>query len=300
MRNLGRRNERENREYSPRHPITRNVENPRQLSYDVLSRGGSTYVDPQSFSSADAAWEGFPDEVSLPYKRKLHTSQSKFTSQSTFSTREDTVNYGTRRTTTVMPRGTNIDEDDDWRWSQIEGRSFGSCGAQPAQPSHGNSVQQKLYIVGDFLRRTTTATGGSSPRIGRTYSSQSNSNCRTSSAHSYADRSRYIEPREQVRSRDRSFISPSNSRQRRNAMKVKTHDRPSGIYKGDRFYVQYGSGLWETVTIESWNHWNGTWQVRDNKGHTMQAASIALKTYEQYRYLSKERDFGNRSFESSF
>jgi len=338
----------------PQHPITRNVENPLRNSYDVQSRGGSTYIDPRSFSSTGSGLGELSKEVSDPYMRDLY-----YLTSTSLPTGRDPTNSGGRRTTTnhanvMMARGLSVDEDSYWGESKKEARSFGSRGAQQVQELYANPVRQKVYSGGS---RQKVYSGGShqannygdgwqqpqtrsyllTPGLQNAYSGgrtqKSYSNSRTSnvqhSNNGYAReqsryiepreaprsvdssfvaqsnesarmQSRYIEPREAVRSRDSSFVTPSNGRQRRNAVKLETHDMPSGIYKGDRRYIQYGSGLWETVTVEAWNHWNGTWQVTGTNGRTMQAAPLSLKTNEEYRFLSKERAIGHRSFGSSF
>jgi len=88
-------------------------------------------------------------------------------------------------------------------------------------------------------------------------------------------------------------------RVRGKAIDVTTLESPGGKFQyGKKFYLQNAGGTWEIVTIENWNHWSGTWQVRGADGTAFPAAPIALKTEEEYGFLSRERLVRARSFKS--
>jgi len=92
---------------------------------------------------------------------------------------------------------------------------------------------------------------------------------------------------------------PSEVRRRGKAIQVKTVDRPGGKFlNGKEFWLQNNKGEWENVTIENWNPWNGTWQVRGAGGTAFPAAPIALKSEEEYGFLSRDRSIKSRSFKS--
>jgi len=91
----------------------------------------------------------------------------------------------------------------------------------------------------------------------------------------------------------------SKIRKRGNAIEVTPVDPPSGkILTGKQFYLQNAELEWELVTIENWNSWNGTWEVRGADGMPFPASPIALKSEEEYIFLSRERKFSSRSFQS--
>jgi len=88
-------------------------------------------------------------------------------------------------------------------------------------------------------------------------------------------------------------------RKRGNAIEVKPIHRPIGNFlPGKQFYLQNGDLEWEAVTIESWNFWNGTWQVRGEDGMDFPAKPNALKSKEEYTFFTRERRFSFRSFTS--
>jgi len=94
--------------------------------------------------------------------------------------------------------------------------------------------------------------------------------------------------------------TPLEVRKRGKAIMIKPIDRPGGKFlNGKHFYLQIAGGEWEKVTIEHWNSWNGTWQVRGSGGMAFPAAPIALKSEEEYGFLSRERSIKSRSFKSS-
>jgi len=96
---------------------------------------------------------------------------------------------------------------------------------------------------------------------------------------------------------DETVSSPV--RMRGNAIDLIPVESPGGKFlHGKEFWLQNPEGGWERVTIENWNHWNGTWQVRGADGTAFPAAPIALKTEEEYRFLSRERNVRSRSFKS--
>jgi len=97
-----------------------------------------------------------------------------------------------------------------------------------------------------------------------------------------------------------SDLTDSKLRKRGNAIEVTPIDRPCGKFlPGEQYYLQNGELQWEAVTIESWNFWNGTWQVRGENGVAFPATPSALKTEEEYRFFSRERSFSFRSFSST-
>jgi len=89
---------------------------------------------------------------------------------------------------------------------------------------------------------------------------------------------------------------PELERQRSNAIQIKSVEAPKEFREGNQFWVQDPLGHWERVTIETWNHWNGTWQVRDSFGESYPASPIALKNENEYAFLSRERVFEDRRF----
>jgi len=94
--------------------------------------------------------------------------------------------------------------------------------------------------------------------------------------------------------------TPLEVRKRGKAIMIKPIDRPGGKFlNGKHFYLQIAGGEWEKVTIEHWNSWNGTWQVRGSGGTAFPAAPIALKSEEEYGFLSRKRSIKSRSFKSS-
>jgi len=91
----------------------------------------------------------------------------------------------------------------------------------------------------------------------------------------------------------------STVRMRQDAIQVTPIEPPDGnFHTGQRFFLQNSGLEWEMVTLEHWNHWNGTWQVRGEDGISFPAAPIALKNDEEYEFLSRERIFRSRSFKS--
>jgi len=97
-----------------------------------------------------------------------------------------------------------------------------------------------------------------------------------------------------------SVTSPlGKERIRSNAIEIKPVNSPGGIFcKEKQFYVQNQESVWEIVNIERWNPWNGTWQVKGADSVSFPAAPIALKSKEQYEFLSRERIVEPRSFGS--
>jgi len=95
------------------------------------------------------------------------------------------------------------------------------------------------------------------------------------------------------------YEEDSKIRKRGIAIDVKPIDPPGGnILTGKQFYLQNPELEWEAVTIEKWNSWNGTWQVRGLDGTAFPASPKALKSEEEYRFFSRERNFSSRSFKS--
>jgi len=92
---------------------------------------------------------------------------------------------------------------------------------------------------------------------------------------------------------------PTLERVRSNAVELKRIKRPGGKFLSDnQFFLQHATGEWECVTIESWNPWNGTWQVKGEDDKTFPAAPIALKNKEEFVFLSRRRSIKPRSFGS--
>jgi len=92
---------------------------------------------------------------------------------------------------------------------------------------------------------------------------------------------------------------PALERVRSNAIELKAVDPPSDkIFKEKQLYVYNIEKGWEVVSIVSWNAWNGTWQVKGADSECFPAAPSALKSKEQYEFLSKERVVYPRSFNS--
>jgi len=102
-------------------------------------------------------------------------------------------------------------------------------------------------------------------------------------------------------SRDGKCVNtkPLEVRKRGKAVVVKPVARPEGnIQNGKQFYLQNAGGEWEKVIIQNWNSWNGTWQVKGEEGRAFPAAPLALKSEEEYGFLSRERSIKTRSFKS--
>jgi len=79
------------------------------------------------------------------------------------------------------------------------------------------------------------------------------------------------------------IVEPSSERLRSSAIDIKTFSSPDGKFLSEKqFYTQSGNGEWENVSIEDWNSWNGTWQVRGSDDRTFAAAPIALKSKEEF------------------
>jgi len=98
---------------------------------------------------------------------------------------------------------------------------------------------------------------------------------------------------------DSSRETPTLGRVRSNAVELKPVKRPGGKFlTDDRYYLQHATAEWECVTIESWNPWNGTWQVKGEDDKTFPAAPIALKNKEEFVFLSRRRSIKPRSFGS--
>jgi len=88
-------------------------------------------------------------------------------------------------------------------------------------------------------------------------------------------------------------------RVRSNAIEIMAVDSPGGMFCEEKqFYVQNPESVWEIVNIEGWNPWNGTWQVKGADTVSFPAAPIALKSKEEYEFLSRERTVKPRSFGS--
>jgi len=272
-----------------------------RVSYDIPSRKGSNYVDPLSFTPSGSevgASRGGNSSLDLCY----------FAPQSPVARRAH-VTSGSRAATNshnLMSRGTNLDDDSQWNKTKAIERSWGDETERPAL-SHVNSVREKVYSSGppqikpDMSR--LIAPGRQKVHSGSS-GQKRNGNVRGSNAQpsrmGYVQHTttQYKGHHEASRSREDSFIPPSHGRERQNAVRVDTFEMPSGVYKGDRRYIQFGNGLWETVTIDGWNCWNGTWQVSDTSGRSIQAAPLALKTEDEYRFLSKDRTIRYRSIGS--
>jgi len=294
-----RRRGRRNRNVSPKGRIV----SPSRFSYDIPSRKGSSYVDPLSFTPSG-------DGLGVSRGGNYSIDLWYFTSTSPTSGRAN-VTSGTRRATNsnnLMSRGTDHDEDSQWKETMAKGRSKGDGAERAVYRSHASSVREKVYRSGQpqiqpgksrlISRGRQKVNSGSRGR-------KRNSNVRGSNAqHSrmgYAQHTKtlYKGHHEASRSREDSFIPPNNGRDRTNAVRIDTHEMPSGVYNGDQRYIQFGNDIWEPVTIDCWNYWNGTWQVLDASGRSIQAAPLALKTEDEYRFLSKKRTISYRSFGSS-
>jgi len=91
-----------------------------------------------------------------------------------------------------------------------------------------------------------------------------------------------------VSSRDHPSEIPTLERVRSNAIELKPAKAPQGKFVREKqFYVRKSYGDWESVRLESWNAWNATWQVRGADDISFSAAPIALKSKEDYEFLSK-------------
>jgi len=268
-----------------------NVVRPSRFSYDIPSRKGSSYVDPLSFTPSGSGGElrGRTSTVDLRY----------FTSTSPTAGRAH-MTSGSRRTTNAhkpMSRGTNIDDDSQWRETKTKERGWGDEAGRLREPvySWGSPQIQRdeSRLIAPGRQKVHSGSRGQ----------KHNSNVRGYNAQQFNrgyrhTKTQYKGHHEAARSRENSFVPPSNGRGRQNAVMVETYEMPSGVYKGDRRYIQFGNNTWETVTIDSWNHWNGTWQVLDTSGRSIQASPLALKTEDEYQFLSKERTIRYRSFGS--
>jgi len=275
----------------------RNFVSPSRFSYDIPSRKGSSYVDPLSFTPSGSGLgilRGGKSSLDLWY----------FTSTSPAAGRAN-VTSGTRRATDSH----NLISSDEnrWRETKAKGRSKGDEAERPAYQSHVSSVSEKVYNSGQPQiqpgKSRLIAPGRQKVHCG-SREQKRNSIRGSNSQHSlrgYAQRTKpqYKVHHDASRSLEDSFIPPSLGRDRTNAVRVETYEMPSGVYNGDQRYIQFGNDIWETVTIDCWNYWNGTWQVLDTSGHSIQAAPLALKTEDEYRFLSKKRTISYRSFGSS-
>jgi len=86
---------------------------------------------------------------------------------------------------------------------------------------------------------------------------------------------------------------------RSNAIELEPTEAPQGKFVREKqFYVRKSYGDWEIVCLESWNSWNATWQVKGGDGKSFPAAPIALKSKEEYEFLSRNRVVNSRSFGS--
>jgi len=93
--------------------------------------------------------------------------------------------------------------------------------------------------------------------------------------------------------------TPTLERVRSNAIELKPAEAPQGKFvREKRFYIRKSYGDWESVCLESWNSWNATWQVRGGDGISFPAAPIALKSKDEYEFLSRNRVVNCRSFGS--
>jgi len=94
-------------------------------------------------------------------------------------------------------------------------------------------------------------------------------------------------------------VEASSERLRSGAIDIKTVNSPKGKFLSEKqFYTQRGNGEWESVRIEHWNPWNGTWQVKGSNDKTFAAAPIALKSIREYEFLARERHCSPRTFGS--
>jgi len=74
-------------------------------------------------------------------------------------------------------------------------------------------------------------------------------------------------------------VEGSSERMRSGAIDIKTVNSPKGKFLSEKqFYIQRGNGEWESVSIEHWNPYNGTWQVKGSNDQTFAVAPIALKS----------------------
>jgi len=97
--------------------------------------------------------------------------------------------------------------------------------------------------------------------------------------------------------RKSSYEKYSTGRVRRDAILVNTIDPPDRkLFLGKTFFLQNSAFDWERVTVEHWNCWNGTWQVRGEDGISFPAAPIALKNAKDHEFLTRERSIRLRSF----
>jgi len=276
----------------------RNVVSPSRFSCDIPSRKGSSYVDPLSFT---------PSGSGLGVSREGNSSIDLwyFTSTSPAAGRAN-VTSGTRR----APNSHNlmVSDDNQRRETKAKVRSKGDEAERPAYRSHVSSVREKVHSSGQPQvqpgKSSLIAPGRQKVHSG-SRGPKRNSNVRGSNAqHSRRGNTQHTKTQYKVhhdasRSREDSFVPPSLGRDRTNAVRVETYEMPSGVYNGDQRYIQFGNDIWETVTIDCWNYWNGTWQVLDTSGRSIQAAPLALKTEDEYRFLSRNRKISYRSFGSS-
>jgi len=297
-------------EVSPKHKqrAPRNFVSPSRFSYDIPSRKGSSYVDPLSFTpSASGLGESRGGNSSLDLWYFTCNSPAAGRTYVTSRSRKVANSHN------LMPRGTNLDDDGEWRETKATGRSWSDEAERPAYRSHVSPVREKVHswatpqalpdesrFVAPGRRKVHSGMRGQ----------KRNSNVRGSRAQQSLGGTANIKIKHKghhqvSRDQEDSFLPLSHGRlplshgrERRNAVRLDSYEMPSGVYKGDRRYIQFGNDTWETVTIDSWNHWNGTWQVLDTNGRSIQAAPIALKTEDEYRFLSKERTIRYRSFGS--
>jgi len=275
---------------------------PSRFSYDIPSRKGSSYVDPLIFTPSGS-------ELGESRRGNSNVDLCYFTSTSPAAGRAH-VTSGSRWATNsnnFMSRGTNLDDDSQWKETKAKERSGCDEAERWAYRSQVSSIREKVYSSGPPQiqpdKSRLIAPGRQEVHSG-SRGQKRNSNVRGSDAqrspggHAQHTKTLYKGQHEASRSREDSFVPPSHGRERQNAVRVDTYEMPSGVYKGDRRYIQFGNGMWETVTIDAWNHWNGTWQVLDTSGRSIQAAPLALKTENEYRFLSKERTIRYRSIGS--
>jgi len=123
--------------------------------------------------------------------------------------------------------------------------------------------------------------------------------CSISQEDSELDESPVIKADVSSSNEDSLIEFPILERIRSNAIELQPVKAPGGKFLSEQqFYIQNANCEWEIVSIESWNPWNGTWQVMGEDGISFPAAPIALKTKEEYEFLSRERVFRTRSFGS--
>jgi len=279
----------------------RNVASPSRFSYDITSPKGSSYVDPLSFTPSFGELgelRGGNSSIDLWYFTS--TSPAEGRTYVTSRSRKATNSHN------LMSRGTNLDDESEWRETKAKVRSWGVEAERPAYRTHVSPVREKVYswatpqVQPDKSRLLAP---GRQKVHSEIRGQKRTSNVRESSVQqpcrgSANINTQYKGHHQVSRGREDSFLPPSHGRERRNAVRLDSFEMPSGVYKGDRRYIQFGNDIWETVTIDGWNHWNGTWQVLDTNGRSIQAAPIALKTEDEYRFLSKERTIRYRSFGS--